>query len=193
VNTVVQIDQSILGGIHTAREVEVTIQNSIIDATDDGRPAYVGISGTKAFGAPVRMTNSTVIGLVRASILRLASNCIFLAASETSEPVLAERRQEGCVRFSYVPPRSKTPARYHCQPQNDDSLIRPQFVSTRFHDPGYCQLSAFCPPQIRNGADDDSEMGAFHDLYEPQREAHLKTRVSEYLRFGLEAGLFYAT
>jgi len=193
VNTSVEIDQSILGSIQSAREVEVTIQNSIIDATDDKRPAYVGIGGTKAFGAPARVTNSVVIGLVRASIIRLASNCIFLAASETSEPVLAERRQEGCVRFSYVPPHSRTPARYRCQPENDDLLIRPQFVSTRFHDPGYCQLSAFCPPQIRNGADDDSEMGAFHDLYEPQREAHLKTRVTEYLRFGLEAGLFYAT
>jgi hypothetical protein len=36
-------------------------------------------------------------------------------------------------------------------------------------------------------------MGAFHDLLEPQREAHLRARVEEYLRFGLEAGIFYAT
>ena len=36
-------------------------------------------------------------------------------------------------------------------------------------------------------------MGAFHDLYEPQREAHLRARMDDYLRFGLEAGLFYVT
>jgi len=36
-------------------------------------------------------------------------------------------------------------------------------------------------------------MGAFHDLYEPQRETHLRARLNEYLRFGLEVGIFYAT
>jgi hypothetical protein len=34
-------------------------------------------------------------------------------------------------------------------------------------------------------------MGAFHDLYQPQRETNLRIRLDEYLRFGLEAGIFY--
>jgi len=33
-----------------------------------------------------------------------------------SATVEAERRQEGCVRFSFVPPGSATPRRYRCQP-----------------------------------------------------------------------------
>ena len=36
-------------------------------------------------------------------------------------------------------------------------------------------------------------MGAFHDLYQPQREINLRVRLDEYLRFGLEAGIFYAS
>ena len=33
-------------------------------------------------------------------------------------------------------------------------------------------------------------MGAFHELFEPQRETNLRIRLDEYLRFGLEAGVF---
>ena len=36
-------------------------------------------------------------------------------------------------------------------------------------------------------------MGAGHYLYQPQRESNLRTRLDEYLRFGLEAGIFYAS
>jgi hypothetical protein len=47
--------------------------------------------------------------------------------------------------------------------------------------------------EIRAGADDGAEMGAFHLLFEPQREKNLRLRLDEYLRFGLEAGIFYAS
>ena len=36
-------------------------------------------------------------------------------------------------------------------------------------------------------------MGVTHELYAPQREDNLRIRMDEYLRFGLEAGFFYAT
>jgi len=34
-------------------------------------------------------------------------------------------------------------------------------------------------------------MGAFHQLFQPQRETNLRIRLDEYLRVGLEAGIFY--
>lgn len=71
--------------------------------------------------------------------------------------------------------------------------MRPQFTSLRYGDAGYCQLSRRTAAEIREGADDDAEMGAFHDLYQPQRESNLRVRLDEYLRFGLEAGILYAT
>jgi len=108
-------------------------------------------------------------------------------------PLWAERRQKGCVRFSYVPPGSLTPRKYECQPKNDDSSVRPQFTSLRYGDPGYCQLRRQTPDSIRRGAHDESEMGVLHDLYQPQRETNLRVRLEEYLRFGLKAGLIYAS
>jgi len=43
------------------------------------------------------------------------------------------------------------------------------------------------------GADDTAEMGAFHDLFQPQRSNNLQLRLKEYLRFGFETGIFYQT
>jgi hypothetical protein len=195
--TSVEIDHCIIGAIQATADAEVHIADSIIDATDETNFAY---TGTKDFGGPLRIENSTVIGMVRTGIMRLASNTIFLASfapgadkKKLIAPVLAQRRQEGCVRFSYLSPGARVPPRFYCQPETDGSLIRPRLESLRFRDPEYCQLSPFCAPEIRRGADDESEMGAFHDLFEPQREAHLRIGIDEYLRFGLEAGVFYAT
>ena len=129
----------------------------------------------------------------------LASNTIFLARLAAGDgwqfPVHVDQRQQGCVRFSFVPAGSRTPRRHKCQPASaaDAARARPQFTSLRYGDPGYGQLSARCAAEIRAGADDESEMGAFHDLYQPQRETNLRVRLDEYLRFGLEAGIFYAS
>ena len=71
--------------------------------------------------------------------------------------------------------------------------VRPQFTSRRYGDAGYGQLALRTATEIREGADDEAEMGAFHELFEPQRETNLRVRLDEYLRFGLEAGIFYVT
>ena len=71
------------------------------------------------------------------------------------------------------------------------SRLVPAFTSTRYGDPGYGQLHTSCPEQIRTGADDGSEMGAFHHLKQPQRKANLSTALDEYLRFGLHEGILY--
>ena len=91
--------------------------------------------------------------------------------------------------------RGDHPRRYRCQPEPDADIerVRPIFSSLKYGQPEYCQLRPDCPDEIRRGADDESEMGALHDLYQAQREAHLRARLDEYLRFGLEAGIFYAT
>jgi hypothetical protein len=73
------------------------------------------------------------------------------------------------------------------------SRLVPGYTSTTYGDPGYGQLALACPPEIRAGAEDGSEMGAYSSLKQPQRVANLRTVVDEYLRFGLEAGVFYVT
>jgi hypothetical protein len=188
----VRIDHCILGGIRAGRNQTVTILDSIVDATTRDRAAYDGLPLTATtfdFGGPLTIERSTVVGTVNASRIDLASNSIFLAK------VKAERRQQGCVRFSYLPPGSETPRRFNCQPVDDadDSLVAPRFTSLRYGDPAYGQLAHGCPLVIARGADDEAEMGVFHDLYQPQRVANLRARFDEYLRFGLEAGILFAT
>jgi hypothetical protein len=70
--------------------------------------------------------------------------------------------------------------------------VQPRFTELRYGRAAYGRLHRACPKEIRTGADDESEMGAFHDNYQPQRETNLRLRLEEYLRFGLEAGLIYA-
>lgn len=71
--------------------------------------------------------------------------------------------------------------------------VVPAFTDRRYGRPAYGQLSRGCPVEIRRGADDESEMGAFHDLFQPQRLTNLDVRLQEYLRVGLEAGVFPVT
>ncbi|MEL7357776.1 MAG: hypothetical protein AAFN40_14555 [Cyanobacteria bacterium J06560_6] len=104
---------------------------------------------------------------------------------------VAQRRQQGCVRFSYLPPQSRTPRQYRCQPTPENEYIKPIFTSRTYGHPAYGQLLSTCPRAIRTGAEDGSEIGAFSLLQQPQREANLRTALREYLRFGLEAGIFY--
>jgi hypothetical protein len=199
-NTIVEIENCIVGGLRAVEDAQVRITNSIVDATDEMGVAYAHTDGEVA-GGPLRLENSTVIGKVHTTVMELASNTIFLAAVADKDkakwpvPVQAQNRQEGCVRFSYLPARSRVPRRYRCQPETDEDAarVRPLLISLRYGDAEYCQLSPHCPVEIQRGADDESEMGAFHDLYQPQREDHLHLRLEEYLKFGLEAGILYAT
>jgi hypothetical protein len=59
-------------------------------------------------------------------------------------------------------------------------LVVPVFESTRYGTPSYPRLGPTCPAEIVRGADDESEMGALHDLYEPQRLANLRARLEQY-------------
>jgi hypothetical protein len=134
-----------------------------------------------------------------------------------NDPVQTLRRQEGCIRFSYVPPGSATPRRYRCQPDlalaqeakargldgvadlpasdvaRVQAQLRPEFTSERFGDPGFAQLSLRTDQAIHTGAEDGSEIGAFSALQQPQRTTNLRARLDEYLPFGLDAGFIFAT
>jgi hypothetical protein len=70
--------------------------------------------------------------------------------------------------------------------------VRPRFSSVRYGTPTYCQLALDCAEEIARGADDESEMGAFHDLFQPQRTANLRARLDEYTPAGMEAGILFA-
>src|SRR6185503_9951960 len=200
----IKIEHSIVGAIQVeSDEVKKTpmrlrIRDSIIDATNNELAAIDSPTLPIAY-VSLDIARSTVIGEIHAHAFELAENCIFNGI------VRVARRQKGCVRFSYVPPGSRTPRRYECQPdlvtsglsdedKSREALrVRPQFNSTRYGGPTYCQLSAACADEIKRGADDESEIGVFHDLYQPQRAANLRARLDEYTSAGMEAGIIYAS
>jgi hypothetical protein len=74
-----------------------------------------------------------------------------------------------------------------------EQWLQPSFESVDYGQPDLAQLRRTCPVQIRTGAADGSEMGAFCVLKQPQRESNLRLRLDEYLPVGLEAGLIYVT
>lgn len=184
------------GGIADAAPT-LAISDSIV--TTARMPADYTAAAIAAPFAAATLQAVSVLGTCAVRSLD-ATNCIFAGT------VTATRRQIGCVRFCYVPQDSKVPRRYRCQPELALSTtsdpqqqahildyLQPLFVSLRYGDPTYAQLDLAGPTEIATGADDQGEMGAFHFLMQPQRTANLTASLEEYLRFGLEAGIFFVT
>jgi hypothetical protein len=215
---VVRLEKCVLGPIVAVDGAHVTAYDCGIDASAPGAVAFCGrlaadglrtVSGVAdhvvgdgmATGGDLDLHECTVHGGIHANQLD-ASNCLLVADLVAGDPrkaaVWARRRQVGCMRFSWLPRQSRVGKRYRCQPDPADPqdlqfATRPQFTSLRFGDPAYLQLRETTPDAIRRGADDENEMGVTHLLLTPQRETNLLLRLDEYLRFGLEAGFFYAT
>lgn len=213
----VTIEHSILGAIVLERDetkqnpLRLRISDSVVDALGDERIA-LGASGKRCADAVLTLQRSTVFGQIQTRAIELAENSIMQGLVHVC------RRQRGCIRFCYVAPGSDTPRRYECQPdlveaavaalfaadafdqEDEDALlaaerlrVAPAFDSTRYGTPAYCRLAAACAPEIATGADDDSELGVFHDLYAPQRAANLRQRLDEYTPAGTDAGIIYAS
>ncbi|SAL80238.1 hypothetical protein AWB71_06073 [Caballeronia peredens] len=167
--------------------------------------------GTQAAPCPpTAMERTTVLGRTWVEAMLLASEAILEGALH------ANRRQLGCLRFSWVMPGSRTPRRYRCQPdlrvqvevealetasgmaltdierhavaERVQRWLLPSWTSRRYGQPAFAQLHESAPIEIREGAQDGAEMGAFCHLKQPQRVANLRQRLDEYLPFGLDAG-----
>jgi len=191
----VVVSRSILGAIRAPELAKLTITDSFVDANDATNVAYAALDGAGAGGA-LTLQGSTVIGKVHSTLLGLVSNSILWAALAAGDawkaPLWADRRQEGCVRFSYLPIGSITPRRYESV-EEARGTPGPLFSSLRYGDPAYGKLLPETADLVRRGADDGGEMGAFHFLLAPQRETDLRVRLQEYLPVGMEFGIFYET
>ena len=212
----VVIQRTILGSIQVSQDevgtdpIPIRITDSILDATGPEREA-VGAPTWPLAHAVLTVQRSTVFGEIHAHAVELAENSVFVGR------IRVARRQLGCMRFCYVTPGSRTPRRYGCQPDLAEEAAReappagdgeasvseriararkrvqPRFGATRYGSPTYAQLAAGCPAEIVRGADDESEMGAFHDLFQPQRAAGLEARLDESVPAGMDAAIILAS
>lgn len=208
------LDRSVSGRIVVGSDVRVSLGNSLVDAVQEGGVALAGSEDGREPAGNLRTLGSTWLGSVHVRQLESAEQSLFLG------PVTCDQTQTGCVRFSYVPLESQVPRRYRCQPDfairqameeaktrhpgisaseleqiaaRAKARLQPVWTSRQFGHPGYGQLHGSCPVEIRTGAEDGSEVGVFHQVFQSQRESNVRTRLAEYLRLGLEAGLFYVT
>jgi hypothetical protein len=192
----VSLSHCISGALAVGRATTLRLESCIVDGL--GGQAIRPLEADAGPVGRLFVVGCTLLGGVSATVLELASNTLFTG------PVHAVQRQEGCVRFSYVAPGSRVPTRFRCQPAYAEDAtpaqiaeaerrVKPVFTSERYGDPGYCQLRDDADPGIRRGASDEGEMGVFHHLQQPQREANLRASLADYLRFGLEAGIFFVT
>ncbi|MFP5248072.1 MAG: hypothetical protein ACLGH0_15365, partial [Thermoanaerobaculia bacterium] len=147
----------------------------------------IGIQPNGLYGPKTTVERSTILGITRVQELTLGSESIF------TDQIQVQRKQQGCVRFSYVLKGSTTPRRYRCQPEfaareavdararelapnpvplaemnaitnRYHDIIKPQFVSRAYGTPAYAQLARFVHRAITNGAEDSSEMGVYHGV-----------------------------
>lgn len=181
----VTVRRSILGPLMVTRESGgITLSDSIVA----GGVYAVAAGSSDADAGPsaaLSVERCTVFGVVRAESLR-AVDSIF------TDPVLVDDPASGGLTCCYAPPGTRQPERQRCQPMRG-SHVRPVFTSRRYGDAAFAQLSTSCPDAIRYGASDGAEMGAFHLLDAPRREANLQATLDEFLPNGLEVVLSYVT
>ena len=186
-----------------------------------GTPEWrLGVKRRRLAHAVLTIVRSTVFGYVDVHAIDLAENTIFdglvtvgrrqrgcmrfcyapwpdsrtprrfncqpeLARRAIAEEIQAQARAEG----------EPTPTKDELKAAQDreSERVRPRFSSRRYGVPTYAQLAATCAEEITRGADDESEIGVYHDLYRPQRTANLLARLQEYTPAGMDVGIIYVS
>jgi len=205
----ITIDRSITGKLDLKGADQLHIQDSIID----------GIAGY-AINAPqvtAQIEESTIMGDVSVMGIALASNSIFTDKVKASRKQQGCMRYCYISKGQDTPQQFHCqPGTYIKKVQDDlltkakaqkglekdtfkktienfvNSWFKPCFADRRYGHPEYARLYLLTPEGILKGADDEAEMGVFHHIMQPRREANLRSSLDEYLRFGLEAGILYA-
>lgn len=148
---------------------QVFVEDTILDATNCSADIAVELTpGT------VTLRRVTVLG--RLDVERLdASEALVTGVVDVTD------LQAGCFRFSSAPSGSRVPHPYRWVKWTGG----PVFSSTRFGDPGYAWLAESAPDELRRGAENGSELGAFSAALNPIKEDSLLRKAEEYLPFGL--------
>lgn len=209
----VAIEHSMVGALQLPHDLfELVVKDSIIDPGN--RPyAIMGAAEGEA-GPAASLERVTILGSTHVCELKLASDVIFAG------PLQVDRCATGLICRSYLPTDSVAPSQWQqCQPhmalqqlaqaaatsdEHDAAEVaaaqdrvrrnlQPLFRSTCIEHPGYAQLHPLTPPEIRGGGQAGAEMGAFHDLYQLQREANFYQALDEYLPLGKHVSVHFVT
>lgn len=191
------------GGANAALEVEIA--RSVTGGISADADTFASLSinhsailgSLNVAGVMLHTHGVTVMGETQAGMLE-ATDSIF-------EGVLdIESQQQGCARYCYLPPQSRMAQRYRCQPDvalanttthQERAYIlaryRPQYRSRDPLAPGFLLLEESVPAEIKQLAEDGGEPGCWNHLQHETRVANLRSALPQFLRFGMEPGLFF--
>lgn len=216
----VEIAHSVVGALRIPSHVAgLWLLDSLVLGVDSaGAAAGVAIDDGSGGGPPAHVERSTVIGSSRFLKTDQLSESIFTDRVEVDQQQHGCVRFSFVPRQSKVPQqyRCQPSMEIHQEqerrredarrlgltlPSGWEAVVAdevghwlaPSFGSERYGHPAFGQLRYQSPRQIRTGAEDGAEMGAFCQLKQPQRESNLRMRLNEYLPVGLEAGIIYVT
>lgn len=198
--------------------IRFCVADSIIDATDP-EIEVIGTPGCPVANACLNIQRSTVFGHVQVHAIELAENTIFdgritvarrqkgcvrfcYITPDSRTPrryrcqpdlvmaAIEEKLVQAAIEKNQTPPELAVIEAARLQ---ESVRVRPQFNHVRYGRPGYSQLAECCAEEIKSGADDESEMGVFHNLYQPQRMANLSVRLNEYLPARMDVGIIVSS
>jgi hypothetical protein len=197
--------------------IRICIADTILDATDPEHEA-LGAPGCPVAHTVLNIVRSTVFGCIHAHAVELGENttfngimtvarrqvgclrfCYVTPGSRTPrryqcQPDLAVQAVNAkmIARIVWRPLTVKQKDLLRHVQDRENRRVQPHFESVRYGNPDYCRLSRYAAQEISEGGDDESEMGVFHDLYQPQRGTNLRTRLDEYLPAGMDVGVIFA-
>lgn len=198
--------------------VRICISDSIVDATDP-EIEVIGAPGCPVAHVCLSVKRSTIFGHTQVHAIELAENSIFdgritvarrqkgcirfcyvTPGSRTPgryrcQPdlvttAIAKQLSQNAIVNNVPDPSSVIIQAAQAQ---ESLRVHPGFNSVRYGKPTYCQLAECCAEEIKRGADDESEMGVFHHLYQPQRMANLSVRLNEYLPAHMDVGIILSS
>lgn len=198
--------------------IRLCVADSILDATGADLEV-IGAPGCPVAHVCLTILRSTVFGHTQVHVLELAENTIFAGRVTVARrqrgcmrfcyvaPDSRTPRRYRCqpeLAAKTVTDELKAEAEANGLPAPDPEIlkaaerqeslrVRPRFTSVRYGNPAYCQLAECCADEITQGADDESEMGVFHDIYQPQRMANLRVRLDEYLPARMDVGIIVSS
>jgi hypothetical protein len=175
-----------------AEDTLLSVQDSVIDALSATQKALQANQAT--------LLRSTVRGAISLQILQQARDAILCGTLQVA------LQHQGMVSHCYIEDSGALLSE-NCQPQQAlaaaseegeplailRARVQPTFTSTRYGQPGYFQLARCCAPEIARGGSDESEMGAFHHLYQPQRHTNLLYAAMEHAPLSSRVLLRYRT
>jgi hypothetical protein len=180
---------------------------TIVDPHDRGREASLWAQDC-LFGDVLsadgwaELVHCTVLGDLVLTRLN-ASDCIFAGTVDGVRCATARGRMLSCIRYSRVPPEADLEA---CAAPGawTNTGRQPIFVQRyfpteticalrqpRFGEPGAGVLDTLAPLAIREGAEDEGEMGAHHHLYLGAQLTALARKLRDFLPLGQEIALRY--